>query len=193
MRQVIKGKWKHIAPWTKSPVYFDFSGKPYIYSWLFILFWIFPLSYQIFDCVTLRCSFTPKSIHLSSQSFHLSPKSVRLSPKIGSTVARVNLKLTYVIKVQQEYVSKQKAGSKAKKAGNIRGARLNSLRRLGILREKQRIQQMPLHTLCGVPWVYANNKTAQKLIICKVFTMMNHDKTRNLFAVTSNWESKVKS
>ena len=47
----------------------------------------------------------------------------------------------------QEYASKQKAG--AKKAGNIRGAgaRLNSLRRLGILREKQRIQQMPLHTL----------------------------------------------
>ena len=89
----------------------------------------------------------------------------KLAPQLH---ARVNLKLTFVIKLQQEYVSKQKAGWKAKKAGNIRGTRLNSLRRLGILREKQRIQQMPLHTLCGVPLVYANNKTAQKLIICKV-------------------------
>ena len=52
----------------------------------------------------------------------------------------------------------------AKKAGNIR-TRTNSLRRLGILSEKQRIQQIPLHSW-AVPSVYLCKHRAAPELCC---------------------------
>ena len=58
----------------------------------------------------------------------------------------------------------RKARLLAKKAGNIR-TRTNSLRRLGILSEKQRIQQIPLHSW-AVPSVYIRKHKAAPELCC---------------------------
>ena len=98
-----------------------------IYSWFFEAVWIF-LLFQFFKLFSLLdVNLLPRSVHLSPKSVHflLPQKSLSVNRKLG--------------------VRGKESGKY--KGGRSREARLNSLRRLGILREKQRIQQMPLHTL----------------------------------------------
>ena len=105
-----------------------------IYSWFFEAVWIF-LLFQFFKLFSLLdVNLLPRSVHLSPKSVHflLPQKSLSVNRKLG--------------------VRGKESGKY--KGGRSREARLNSLRRLGILREKQRIQQMPLHTLSirKQPW-----------------------------------------